>query len=152
MGCAFLVDGDSEAFFSCSYKSFGHFRRYVAKMLGFDLNEMEGFGGEKKWNVDPVFDGHIYFLFSFSDCDGTIPADVALLLGFALQGKFREELDKISKEKVEWEKGKRLVYQRSGMTEQLDMFDKIGLFKTDLDRFINGLINSGHRKRDIYIY
>ncbi len=152
MGCAFLADGDSEAFFSCSYRSFGHFRRYVAKLLGFDLTEMEGFGGEKKWNVDPIFDGHIYFLFSFSDCDGTIPADVALLLGFSLQEKFRDMLDKIAQEQAQWQKGKRAVYKRSGTPEQMDMFDKIGLFKTDIDKFINGLINAGHRKRDVYIH
>ena len=151
MGCAFLLDGDAEAFFSCSYRSFGQFRRYVAKLLGFDLTEMEGFGGEKKWTRDPVFE-HIYFLFSFSDCDGTIPADVALLLGFALQEKLRDVLDRISKEKSEWEKGKRLVFKRTGLPEKMDTLEKIGLFKTDVDKFINGLISAGHRKRDVYIH
>jgi hypothetical protein len=152
MGCAFLAEGDNEAFFSCSYRSFGHFRRFVAKRLGFDLHEMEGYGGEKKWNVDPVFDGHIYFLFTFADCEGTIPADVALLLGTALSETLKDVRDFVASRNAEWVKGKRASYKMSKVPEQMDMFDRTGLFKTDIDKFINGLINAGLRKRDVYIY
>ncbi|WP_051858602.1 hypothetical protein [Streptomyces cellulosae] len=35
---------------SWSYTGFGGFRRWLAQTEGFELNEMDGFGGQRPWN------------------------------------------------------------------------------------------------------
>ena len=51
-----------------SYSGFGKFREFLASAVGIDLLEMEGFGGQKKWEgTEPLF-----FLLEHSDCDGLL--------------------------------------------------------------------------------
>jgi len=61
------------------YSSFMRFRELLAKQIGFNLREMEGFSdkthtieGTKKWADLPKDDLHI--LLNHSDCDGHITA------------------------------------------------------------------------------
>ena len=48
-----------------SYRGFNDFREKWAEHLGFDLSEMEGFDGDKKWTTEPL-----RRFFNHSDCDG----------------------------------------------------------------------------------
>ena len=48
-----------------SYHGFNYFRATWAKHLGFNLAEMEGFGGNKEWKDEPLQE-----FFNHSDCDG----------------------------------------------------------------------------------
>lgn len=50
-----------------SYSGFHAFRVAWAKLLGFDLNRMEGFEGTEPWNGKPLKS-----FFHHSDCDGFI--------------------------------------------------------------------------------
>ncbi len=66
-----------------SYIGFGIFRKVWAKHLGFDLNEMEGFGGDKKWTNEPI-----QSFFNHSDCEGEIKVeDCRKILKQALRDK-----------------------------------------------------------------
>ena len=49
-----------------SYSGFNSFRERLAKIAGFDLREMRGFNGHKRWDKikDPIKD-----LLNHSDCD-----------------------------------------------------------------------------------
>jgi hypothetical protein len=59
--------------YSASYGTFGRWREFIAKQIGIDLNQMEGFGGTNSW--DNIQDD-LVFLLNHSDCDGEIlPAD-----------------------------------------------------------------------------
>ncbi|ACK88851.1 hypothetical protein BCAH820_4398 [Bacillus cereus AH820] len=51
------------------YSGFNNFRRKLASQVGFNLDEMEGFGGEVDW--DTVTDDIKDFL-DHSDCDGSL--------------------------------------------------------------------------------
>ncbi|MCU5173755.1 hypothetical protein [Bacillus paranthracis] len=64
MGLAF---NHSEAYWT--YSAFNNFRRRLAKQLGFNLDEMYGFGGEVSWDtiVDDIKD-----LLNHSDCEGDL--------------------------------------------------------------------------------
>lgn len=53
-----------------SYSGFGNFRESWAKHLGFNLKEMDGFGGEKKWTNEPI-----QAFFNHSDCEGEISVE-----------------------------------------------------------------------------
>lgn len=52
-----------------SYSGFNAFRRSLGAEIGLDLDEMEGFGGNKSWELvnDPI----VPFL-AHSDCDGEL--------------------------------------------------------------------------------
>ena len=50
-----------------SYTNFHDFRIAWAKILGFDLEQMEGFGGFQPWKDEPLEP-----FFNHSDCDGVI--------------------------------------------------------------------------------
>ncbi|MFD0587662.1 hypothetical protein ACFQZE_06580 [Paenibacillus sp. GCM10027627] len=54
-----------------SYSGFNNFRKKLANELGFNLNEMQGFGGSRKFNE--IKDDIVYLL-DHSDCDGHITA------------------------------------------------------------------------------
>lgn len=53
-----------------SYIGFGEFRRAWAQRLGFNLDEMEGLGGTKKWTNEPL-----QCFFNHSDCDGELTVE-----------------------------------------------------------------------------
>jgi hypothetical protein len=62
-----------------SYIGFNDFRRAWAEHLGFNLSEMEGLGGSKKWTNEPL-----QSFFNHSDCDGEIsPEDCKKILAQA---------------------------------------------------------------------
>lgn len=50
-----------------SYHGFHDFRTAWAKLLGFDLDEMDGFNGDLKWTTQPL-----QCFFRHSDCEGEI--------------------------------------------------------------------------------
>ena len=73
MGLDLLVetpDGEGVAFTSkiASYSGFNEFRKAWAELLGFNLDEMYGYGGSKQWDRQPL-----RCFFDHSDCDGEIP-------------------------------------------------------------------------------
>jgi hypothetical protein len=58
-----------------SYSGFSNFRRRVAKEIGIVLEEMDGFGGDRKWE-NIAIQRSIFRFLNHSDCDGTISADM----------------------------------------------------------------------------
>ena len=66
MGIDFRED-DNHA--SWSYSGFGIFRDRLAKSIGVELRQMEGFGGTRQWNQ--IQDDLVPFL-NHSDCDGEL--------------------------------------------------------------------------------
>ena len=56
-----------------TYSGFGRFRKRLAREIGIDLDEMDGFGGEKRW--DGIQDPIVHLL-NHSDCEGCLPPDV----------------------------------------------------------------------------
>ena len=71
MGLALLVrDRNGAEVYAeriASYLSFHEFRLAWARLLGFDLNLMEGFGGSKLWKDEPLQP-----FFNHSDCEDAI--------------------------------------------------------------------------------
>lgn len=68
MGLDLHINGyESENSKIGSYGGFMGFRVTWAKHLGFDLREMRGFGGKKKWTKEPL-----QCFFNHSDCDGLL--------------------------------------------------------------------------------
>lgn len=64
------------------YSSFMEWRKWLANQIGFNLNEMDGFGGSKpfeqmKHNIRPLLD--------HSDCDGELSPDECRQIAFGLQ-------------------------------------------------------------------
>lgn len=53
-----------------SYTGFNDFREAWAKHLGFNLNEMVGFDGDKEWTDEPL-----QCFFNHSDCDGELSVE-----------------------------------------------------------------------------
>lgn len=69
------------------YSSFGQFRTKLAEHIGITLADMEGFGGNKSFDM---VEDDVKILLDHSDCDGEIsPADCA---------KLSKRLDEILKE------------------------------------------------------
>lgn len=65
----YVVKGD-EGFFTermSSYLGLHEFRTAWAQLLGFDLEDMQGFGGTQPWTTEPL-----QCFFDHSDCDGEI--------------------------------------------------------------------------------
>ncbi len=56
-----------------SYSGFNRFRMRLASEIGISLDDMEGYGGEYKWEIisDPIKP-----LLTHSDCDGLLSPDV----------------------------------------------------------------------------
>ncbi len=52
-----------------SYIGFGDFRRALALFEGFELDDMEGFGGDRDWST---VDTDLAPLLNHSDCDGEL--------------------------------------------------------------------------------
>jgi hypothetical protein len=70
MGLDLYVAKEDEDFFAermSSYFGFHEFRTAWAQLLGFDLDEMQGFGGTQPWTTEPL-----QCFFNHSDCDGEI--------------------------------------------------------------------------------
>jgi len=72
MGLDLLVhtpDGDGIAYGEkiSSYSGFHEFRKAWANLLGFSLEQMDGFGGTTQWDRQPL-----RCFFDHSDCDGEI--------------------------------------------------------------------------------
>jgi hypothetical protein len=64
-----VVEGD-EVFFGermSSYSGFDDFRQAWARLLGFDLDDMQGFAGTRQWTTEPL-----QCFFDHSDCEGEI--------------------------------------------------------------------------------
>lgn len=90
-----------------SYGSFGAFRDLIAKKIGINLNDMQGFGGNKQWaNVKD----DLTHLLNHSDCDGGIKPQHCKLIAKRLDeivdtvtdhedetGYFREKMRTFSK-------------------------------------------------------
>lgn len=77
-----------------SYSGFNDFRETWGRHLGFELREMEGFGGSKPWTDEPL-----QSFFNHSDCDGDIsPEDCKEILAQALidKDKLTDEQSKYS--------------------------------------------------------
>jgi hypothetical protein len=55
---------------SGQYSAFGEWRRAIAEVLGFELNEMRGFGGTRSWSELPP--DPLHKLLDHSDCDGSL--------------------------------------------------------------------------------
>ena len=64
-----VIEGDERLFADriSSYSGFDDFRKEWARLLGFDLEDMDGFGGEKPWTIEPL-----QCFFDHSDCEGEI--------------------------------------------------------------------------------
>jgi hypothetical protein len=70
MGLDLRVVKRDEEFFGerfSSYLGFHEFRTVWARWLGFDLEDMQGFGGLKPWTTEPL-----QWFFAHSDCEGKI--------------------------------------------------------------------------------
>lgn len=56
-----------------AYSGFNRFRTRVAAVLGFDLDRMEGFHGDRSWDSVPsATDEPLIDLLNHSDCDGEL--------------------------------------------------------------------------------
>ena len=55
-----------------SYTGFGAFRRALAVFEGFELDDMEGFGGDRDWSTVAT---DLAPLLNHSDCDGEMSPD-----------------------------------------------------------------------------
>jgi hypothetical protein len=55
-----------------SYTGFGAFRRALALFEGFELDDMNGFGGDREWSTVHT---DLAPLLDHSDCDGELPPD-----------------------------------------------------------------------------
>lgn len=53
-----------------SYMGFNDFRKAWANHLGFELEDMIGFGGDKEWTNEPL-----QCFFNHSDCDGELSVE-----------------------------------------------------------------------------
>jgi hypothetical protein len=56
-----------------SYSGFNQFRGRLAKEVGFNLDQMRGFGGDIEWSTLPPDDIHL--LLNHSDCEGELTAE-----------------------------------------------------------------------------
>ncbi len=80
-----------------SYGGFNNFRQRLAQILGFNLNDMIGFGGDLSWDQvhDPIKD-----LLDHSDCDGDLSpeqcATIAPRLREMVTAWPNDEYDKVS--------------------------------------------------------
>lgn len=70
--------------FCMSYGSFNNLRRDIAKSCGFDLDQMEGFAGNRSWDE---IRSPVAYLLNHSDCEGKIPFNEVVQL--------KPELDKV---------------------------------------------------------
>lgn len=125
MGCAFIMDGENKSFFNCSYTSFGNLRKFVAKKLGINLEEMEFFGGKKKWSDLPLT--NIHLLFSFKDCSGDLDSRFVEKLAIGLS-----------------------LFMDS--CEPQEIFKNCGFLESDLRAFINGLRIASDLGRKVSIH
>ena len=62
----------SQGRFIMSYSSFNEFREKIAKSIGFDMNEFQGFGGKRSWNE---MKSPIKALINHSDCAGDLTVE-----------------------------------------------------------------------------
>src|SRR6266849_7186639 len=64
-----VVEGDNHLFGErmSSYTGFDDFRQAWARLLGFDLDDMQGFKGTRPWTTEPL-----QCFFNHSDCEGEI--------------------------------------------------------------------------------
>src|SRR6266481_4584230 len=65
----YVVKGDEEFFAErmSSYFGFHEFGKAWARLLGFDLDGMQGFGGTQPWTTEPL-----QCFFDHSDCEGEV--------------------------------------------------------------------------------
>lgn len=64
------------------YSSFGNFRKKLAAHIGINLDSMEGFGGDGRWEF---IEDDAKILLSHSDCDGDIQPDDCRKLAIRLR-------------------------------------------------------------------
>lgn len=125
MGCAFIIEGENQSFFNCSYTSFKNLREFVAKKIGITLSEMEFFGGKKRW-VDTELDS-IHLFFSFRDCEGDLDPHFC--------GKLARGLSEFLKN-----------------CEKDELFIGCNFLPKDLQAFIDGLRQAADLNRKISIH
>ena len=67
---------------SWSYSGFNNFRRRLAKEIGVDIDEMEGFNGDRPWSE---VDDDIVHLLDHSDCDGDLSPNQCVIVAIRLE-------------------------------------------------------------------
>jgi hypothetical protein len=68
MGLDIQCKCDKISFRAGAYSGFGEFREKLAKIIGVNLDNMVGFGGQVIWTKNEPF----YELLNHSDCDGEL--------------------------------------------------------------------------------
>lgn len=125
MGCAFIMEGENRSFFNCSYTSLNNLRKFVAKKIGIDLDEMEFFGGKKSWSTLELEPIHLFF--AFKDCEGDLNSHFCGRLANGLS-TFLENCDK------------------------QEIFRECGFLEIHVKEFINGLRRASDLNRTVSIH
>ncbi len=87
---------------SWSYSGFNAFRERLAGQLGFVLDEMDGFGGDRDWDsaLIIVAAGDLKPLLHHSDCEGSLHYDACQIIAPALREAVKDwpddDYDKIN--------------------------------------------------------
>lgn len=67
MGLDIAIMQETKSWRVGSYSTFNLFRKRIAEIIGFNLDDMKGFGGTKEWGDQPFKE-----LLNHSDCDGEL--------------------------------------------------------------------------------
>lgn len=71
--------------YSGEYSSFNHFRRWLGKQIGIDLNEYIGYSSDTATKNLADIDHLLMDLFNHSDCDGELTPEQCKLIAEGLQ-------------------------------------------------------------------
>lgn len=85
------------------YSRFGDWRRWLAKQIGMNLNDMEGFGGDRKFSD---FDHPVLPLLNHSDCDGKLTTEECKRVAWGLDEIIHKAEQRGSPEQYEIDKAK----------------------------------------------
>lgn len=76
------------------YSSFGRWRKWLAKQIGFNLEEMQGYGGDRPFDE---MDHDIKPLLNHSDCDGELSPEECKQIANGL----KQIIDKVSNQSTD---------------------------------------------------